>query len=143
MAIGDGLETVSDHATAEGRPWIGSVEDRRRVRDALLFPGWMTSLQPDYFLSYRLVPLAPSRTRVIAEVYFHAAAFRDGFDPSKVYGFWDRTNAEDRSICERQQRGLQSPSFEMGPYATVEDGVHAFDRRVAAAYLNEKERASR
>ncbi|NUP07675.1 MAG: aromatic ring-hydroxylating dioxygenase subunit alpha [Polyangiaceae bacterium] len=135
MELRDGIDTVSEAPGLEGRPLVASPADARHVSDALLFPGWMTSLQPDYFLSYRIVPEAPAVTTVIADIYFHASAFGLGFDPSNVYRFWDRTNAEDRKICERQQRGLASPSFEMGPYAPVEDGVHAFDRRVAAAYL--------
>lgn len=126
--------TVSDSPGFVGRPFITAEQDRRSVHDALLFPAWLTSLQPDYFLSYRLTPLGPTRTRITADIYFHAAAFNASFDPSAVYSFWDRTNAEDRAICELQQRGLASPSVELGPYASVEDGVRSFDQRVARAY---------
>lgn len=135
MELSDDAETVSDVPSRQRRPFVAAPEDRRIVHDALLVPGWMTSLQPDYFLSYRLLPTGPRSTRIIADIYFHAEAFGGSFDPSAVYSFWDRTNAEDREICVRQQRGLASPSFELGPYAEVEDGVHAFERRIARAYL--------
>lgn len=134
MELADELETVSDRGTLEGRPFLASSADRRTVFDALLVPGWLTSLQPDYLLSYRLEPLSAERTRVVSEIYFHAGAFKSSLDASHVYSFWDRANAEDRAICELQQRGLASPSLELGRYAEVEDGVHAFDRRVAAFY---------
>jgi Rieske 2Fe-2S family protein len=104
-----------------------SVSARRRS-------SWLTSLQPDYFLSYRLLPRSASETLVTADIYFHASAFVDGFDPSDVVTFWARTNAEDRAICERQQRGMAAPSFEPGPYASVEDGVFAFDRKLISEY---------
>jgi len=134
MTLAEGIETVSDDHLLRDRPLIAARDDARAVHDALLVPAWLTSLQPDYFLSYRLVPRAATLTTVIADIYFHAAAFVQGFDAAAVYSFWDRTNAEDRAICERQQRGLASPSFELGGYATTEDGMHAFDRRIARAY---------
>jgi Rieske 2Fe-2S family protein len=43
-------------------------------------------------------------------------------------------NLEDRVICERQQVGIRSRGFRPSRYATVEEGVHAFDKRVAQAY---------
>lgn len=134
MQLEEGTLTVSDHTGLDDRPFIAPEQDRRAVHDALLFPAWLTSLQPDYFLSYRLAPLTPTRTRITADIFFHAAAFTPGFNPSGVYSFWDRTNAEDRAICELQQRGLASPSLTLGPYATVEDGVRSFHGRVASAY---------
>jgi Rieske 2Fe-2S family protein len=136
MELSDGVETVSDAPTLEGRPFVAAAPDRRTVHDALLVPGWMTSLQPDYFLSYRLLPLSVDRTCVIADLYFHANAFIKGFDPGRVESFWDRTNAEDRAICERQQLGLATMTRDDCVYADVEDGVHAFDHAVARAYVS-------
>ena len=54
-----------------------------------------------------------------------------------MYDFWERVNAEDRAICEGQQLGIRSGGFSPSCYATVEDGIHAFDRLVARAYLRE------
>ncbi len=133
MELVEGCETVSESGKLEGRPFVAADFDRRCVRDACLFPGWLTSLQPDYLLSYRILPEAPDRTTVVSEVFFHAEA--PDAAHADVLAFWDRTNAEDRAICERQQRGVASPSYEPGPYAPSEDGMHAFDRLVAAAYL--------
>ena len=134
MKIAAGSDTVSASGSRNGRPFIAAPDDRLDVYDALLMPAWLTSLQPDYFLSYRLLPRSVNETLVTADIYFHASAFGDGFDASDVVSFWARTNAEDRAICERQQRGMASPSFEPGPYASVEDGVFAFDRKLVAAY---------
>jgi Rieske 2Fe-2S family protein len=139
MEIAEGLETVSEDGRLAGRPLVAHEADARLVHDALLMPAWLLSLQPDYLLSYRLVPRAPDRTTVIADVYFHQAARATDAEPHAVYGFWDRTNAEDRAICARQQRGVASPSFTRGTFARVEDGQYAFDRRIAEHYLRSAE----
>jgi glycine betaine catabolism A len=126
MELHPDFETVSEDGRRDGRPFVASEEDRRVVRDALFFPTWLSSLQPDYLLSYRLVPRAVDQTLVVAEIFFHAAAFHERFDPAAVTSFWDRTNAEDRAIVELQQRGLTESSHEPGPLAPSEDGIAAF-----------------
>jgi glycine betaine catabolism A len=121
---------VRAHATGSG----DASDDTPRVFDAMLFPGFLTSLQPDYLLTYRLTPLATARTRVTADVYFHPAAFGPTFEPRDVFDFWDRVNAEDKAICEDQQENAASRAFAPACYVTVEEGMHAFDRMVAAAH---------
>lgn len=130
MAIEDGADTVSDGGRFTGAPLVAAEQDRRTVFDALLFPVWMTSLQPDYFLSYLLVPRGPRETTIIADIFVHAAT-GPRVDLGPVFSFWDRTNAEDRAIIERQQRGLDAePSF-VGTLAQSEDGVASFRRLLA------------
>lgn len=124
-------ETVSRTGKLEGRPLIGPAA---RVYDAHLFPLLLTSLQPDYFLMYRLNPLAPDRTRITFDVWFHPAA---NADAPAVYELWDEINAEDRAIIEDQQQNARSRAFAPACYEPVEEGMHAFDRLVAAAYLEE------
>ena len=134
MDLVPGARTVAKAGGVE-RPFVVPEPERRRVADALALPCLLTSLQPDYLLTYFLEPLAAARTRVTANVYFHAAAFAPELQAEDVFGFWDRVNAEDRTICERQQLGLASRSFERAVYSLVEEGVHAFDRWVAQRYL--------
>lgn len=133
MEIAD-AETVSLDGSRHGRPLLVPSDGKGIVFDAMLFPSLLTSLQPDYLLTYRLTPLEAARTRVTADVYFHPAAFVPGFDPSDVYGFWDRVNAEDRAICEDQQANARSRGFDPVCYVTVEEGMHAFDRMVATIH---------
>jgi Rieske 2Fe-2S family protein len=133
MEIED-AETVSLDGSRNGRPRIVPPEKAVSVFDAMLFPSLLTSLQPDYLLTYRLTPLAAGRTRIVADVYFHPAAFTPDFAPRDVYEFWDRVNAEDRAICEDQQHNAKSRAFSPACYVAVEEGMHAFDRMVAAAH---------
>jgi Rieske 2Fe-2S family protein len=136
MAFADGVETVSRSGKRNGRPYLASPPYRQQVSDAILFPALLTSLQPDYFLTYRLVPLTAERTRVIAETFVHPAAVGPSFDPSDLTAFWEVVNAQDRDICEKQQVGIRSRGYRATRYATVEEGVHAFDCRVARAYAS-------
>ena len=135
MTFASGFETVSESGKRNGRPFVAAEEDRDRVLDALVLPLWLTSLQPDYLLTYRLAPLAVDRTLVVAEIHVHPAARRSDVDLADVFEFWDRTNAEDRAICERQQRGLESRHARLTQYAGSEDGLHAFERIVASRCL--------
>ncbi|HYQ04425.1 MAG TPA: aromatic ring-hydroxylating dioxygenase subunit alpha [Polyangiaceae bacterium] len=134
MELSPWLRTVALPSTRE-RPFIVPEAERGRVADALAMPALLTSLQPDYLLTYHLEPLSATRTRVTANTYFHAAAFAPELQAEDVFAFWDRVNREDRQICERQQLGLASRSFERASYSLLEEGTHAFDQWVARRYL--------
>jgi Rieske 2Fe-2S family protein len=135
MELAPGFETVSESGRRNGRPFVAAPEDRGRVLDALVFPLWLTSLQPDYLLTYRLAPLAADRTLVVAEIHVHPSALAAGVDLDDVFSFWERTNAEDRAVCELQQRGLGKRPDAHSRYAASEDGLHAFERLLAVRYL--------
>lgn len=135
MELAAGFETVSESGRRNGRPFVAAEEDRGRVLDALVFPLWLTSLQPDYLLTYRLAPLAVDRTLVVSEIHVHPGARANEASLDDVFSFWERTNAEDRKVCERQQRGLGARHGAPPRYAESEDGLHAFERLVAARYL--------
>ncbi|MFO0552019.1 MAG: SRPBCC family protein [Polyangiaceae bacterium] len=139
MELEPGFDTVSEDGALHGRAFVAAEEDRRRIGDALFFPVWLTSLQPDYFLSYRLVPRDVARTAVLAEIFFHAECGLSDGAPARrsaadVFAFWDRTNGEDRAICEAQQRGLGFASARPARLGPAEDGVANFVAKVAAAY---------
>lgn len=136
MALVDEAETVSLDGRRRDRPFIVPDEDRRLVHDAHLFPSLLLSVQPDYVLVYRLFPLAVDRTAVEFAILFHPSLVQPSFSPIDVIEHWQRTNAEDRAICERQQEGLAA-LVDPACYTRSEDGVHAFDRLVARTLLEE------
>jgi Rieske 2Fe-2S family protein len=126
MDIIDGSETVSTTGTLDGRALLVPADRARMVFDAMLFPLMLTSLQPDYFLTYRLEPLTEDATRVVAEIFVHASV-PEGADLSSIFSFWDVVNAQDRAICERQARGVRSRGFSPGPRIPADEGVDAFE----------------
>jgi len=139
MELSEGLETVSGSGQRDGRLFVAAPQDRRLVHDAWIAPNLLTSLQPDYLLSYRLEPEAVDRTRVVFSIDVHRGAadhaVAEGIED--LVRFWSTTNAEDRSICEAQQRGLAAAprGYPAGPRATSEDGLAAFEAIVARGYL--------
>ena len=132
MPIVDTAETVSLSGHLLGRPFLVPQEDRRVVHDAMRFPNLLTSLQPDYLLTFVLYPLGEGRTRVVASTYMHDDA------PSEAEGdvldFWSRVYEEDRLACERQERGLASHAMP-AEYTDVEEGAAAFAKMVAPEKL--------
>jgi len=130
MDLIDDAETVSKSGKLRGRT---PLRASRTVFDAMLFPTMLTSLQPDYLLTYRLEPASETRTRIVSEIFVHPATRDAGLDD--VFDFWDVVNAQDRAICERQQRGLSAAraaglSFSSAHLA-ADEGVDAFERLLA------------
>ncbi|MFO0615755.1 MAG: SRPBCC family protein [Polyangiaceae bacterium] len=125
MRFREGVETVSESGKIGKRKHVGVK--RTSVLDAYVFPLWLTSLQPDYLLSYRLTPLAPNRTEIAFDILVHPRSIR--VDLEDLRSFWVRTNAEDRAICERQQLGLElgRRSGARNQPVASEDGLLAFE----------------
>jgi Rieske 2Fe-2S family protein len=106
MRLRDGIATMSMSGassvpTIDGR----SHEDSRLVHYYLIYPYLMLSPHPDYELTHTVWPLSPSRSRVVCEWLFSAAAVAaTDFDPADIVDFWDLTNRQDWLLCERAQR---------------------------------------
>ncbi len=135
MELRDGVETVSRSGTRMGRPWI-VAEGRKEVRDSMVFPNVLTSLQPDYLLVYRVMPLGAERTAMVCEVWVHAGCTGDGAIIDDVTNFWDEVHREDAMACERQQRSVRSRAWRWDRYGDGDDGLHAFDRGIASRLLS-------
>ena len=66
-------------------------------------------------------PIAPDRTRIICEWYFHPDAIGDpDFDPRGAIEFWDMTNRQDWHLCTISQQGISSRGYIPGPYSEME-----------------------
>jgi Rieske 2Fe-2S family protein len=134
MRLRDGVETMS----LSGRSSVPTIpglshEDSRYVHYYAIYPNLLLSPHPDYVLTHTVWPLAPGRSRVICEWLFTREAVAAGnFDPADIVEFWDLTNRQDWTLCERVQLGVSSRGFAPGPYHATEDCVHTFDRWYAA-----------
>ena len=136
MKFERGTRTVAPSRTLGSRKFVAGAGWRNHVYDAYMFPLWLTSLQPDYFLTYRLIPLGPAETEVQADIWGHVASVTAKADRewSALAEFWERTNQEDRDIVERQMSGISSPSWDrMKLLVSEEQGIVAFNRRYASA----------
>lgn len=131
--IDPAVETVSEDGLRHDRPFLPGLpdEERDRVRDYHLFPTTLVSRQPDYLLTYRVEPLGVTRTRITHDLLVHAASTGPADD---VVAAWDRTNAEDARVIERQQRGIGGRGYLPGLVAPVEDGLRRFLNEMADIY---------
>jgi choline monooxygenase len=99
---------------------------------AWLYPNFMLNRYGPCLDTNHVVPLGPSRCKVLYEFHFLGDAADDGFvrasmEQSAV------TQREDIEICESVQRGLASRSYDPGRYAPrVEHGEHQFHRLLHA-----------
>ena len=126
MPIVGSAETVSLSGQRSGRSWVAAEDDRRLVHDAVRVPNLLTSLQPDYLLTFFLFAI-DGITRVFASIYVHEDAPDDASD---VIDFWARVHEEDRVACERQERGLRSLEMR-AKYTDVEEGAAAIAAMIA------------
>ncbi|HEY3853431.1 MAG TPA: aromatic ring-hydroxylating dioxygenase subunit alpha [Verrucomicrobiae bacterium] len=93
-------------------------------------PNFWNHSSCDHAVSTRLLPRGPQLTaiRVWWLVDEKAVEARD-YDLSKLMPFWQLTSEQDWEICERQQRGVNSPAYIPGPYSTYKEyNVDAFVR---------------
>jgi Rieske 2Fe-2S family protein len=82
----------------------------------------------DHAVSFRVLPISPTETQVTTKWLVHKDA-AEGIDYNidELTRVWAATNDQDRRIVEENQRGVNSPAFEPGPYAAShESGVIQF-----------------
>jgi len=99
-----------------------------------LYPNFMVNLYSGVMDTNLVLPLGPSRCRVVFDFYFPRSA-----SPAATAEFQqqslevaDRIQAEDMDICADVQRGLASRCFDTGRYSVRrEAGVHHFHRLLA------------
>lgn len=120
--------------TMDGRPvapLMGAYRDTDvgtlRLRT---LPNFWNHSSCDHGVSTRLLPAGPQRTaiRVYWLVEAQAVEGRD-YELSKLLPFWQLTSEQDWTICENQQRGINSSAYTPGPYSTFKEyNVEAFVR---------------
>ncbi len=137
MDLADGAETMSLTGKG-GAPFLPGLaaEQRHRVYYFGLFPNLLISPHPDFVLSHRVEPLAPSRSRVECRTLFRREVIEQGGIDLKYAGeFWDVTNQQDWAAIESIQRSAASPGFRPGPISEMEEAVYQFFNMVASGYV--------
>ena len=132
MGFKDGVETLS----ADGKrrravlPGLGERE-RAVVNYFAIYPNFLLTLHPDYMMTITIWPVAPGRTRLVAEWHFHPGEIaKPDFVFEDAIEFWDRTNREDWAISEQSYLGISSRGYQPGPYSEREKQLWEFDQFV-------------
>lgn len=138
--IGPTLKPGAHSWTMTGAPcgpiFPGLTEDERQAGYTFvtLWPSAYVVAHVDYVRSVRLVPLSPTRTRLIAEWHFAPATLaQPGFDPSDVAAFAKLVLGQDGAAAEMNQRGMASPSFDHARLMPEEYEIHRFHQSILAA----------
>jgi Rieske 2Fe-2S family protein len=138
MDLAEDAETMSlnGRGGAPALPGL-TLEERHRVYYFGLFPNLLISPHPDYVLSHRIEPLAPTRSRVECRTLFRREVVeKKGIDLDYGGQFWDVTNRQDWAAIESIQRSAASPGFRPGPIAEMEEAVYQFFNMVPTGYVS-------
>lgn len=109
--------------------WLGRVKDD--TAGTLLkyhYPTTWNHFLPDHSIVFRVTPLTPTTTEVTTKWLVNKDAVEGvDYDLQRLTEVWETTNDEDRRVVEDNQRGINSPAYEPGPYSPIhETGVMAF-----------------
>jgi glycine betaine catabolism A len=121
--------------TMTGQPAV-----RRRLSDSipadlnigalLLFhyPTTWNHFLGDHAISFRVLPLGPTRTELTTKWLVHRDAVEGvDYDLAELTQVWLATNEQDRRIVRENQIGMNCPTYEPGPLSNVtEGGVRQF-----------------
>jgi Rieske 2Fe-2S family protein len=112
-------------------PLMGEYQDAGvGTLRARTLPNFWNHSSCDHGVSTRLLPSGPQQTaiRVWWLVDEKAVEGRD-YEVAKLTPFWQLTSEQDWTICERQQRGVNSSGYMPGPYSTYKEyNVESFVR---------------
>jgi glycine betaine catabolism A len=121
--------------TMTGQPCV-----RRALSDAiprelnigalLLFhyPTTWNHFLADHAISFRVLPLTPTRTALTTKWLVHREAVEGvDYDVNELTRVWLATNEQDRRIVQENQVGMNYPDYQPGPLSPVtENGVRQF-----------------
>lgn len=86
---------------------------------------------PEMLDVFQLIPLAHDKTMVRAAYYGHQDPTPEEQEIRRLnIEINDSVNGEDKTLCERVQKGLFTSGYEPGPLSQMEVGIHYFHKMV-------------
>jgi Rieske 2Fe-2S family protein len=118
----------------DGRPVAPDMRTRQEAGDYCVFAelGFLAAFlaYPDYGTIYRFTPKEPFFTEVeVLWLVRSDAAEGEDYDPEALAWLWDVTSIADKTIIERNQRGVRSRAYRPGPFSLMEPGATAYVER--------------
>jgi Rieske 2Fe-2S family protein len=92
------------------------------------YPTTWNHFLPDHSITFRVTPVSPTETQVTTTWLVHKDAVEGvDYDLKRLTEVWEHTNDEDRVVVENNQKGINSPVYQPGPYSPIEEtGVAQF-----------------
>jgi Rieske 2Fe-2S family protein len=106
------------------RPLSDSVREAD-LGTLLLFhyPTIWNHVLADHAISFRLLPISPTRTELTTKWLVHKDAVEGvDYDVDRLTEVWRATNESDRRVCQENQIGVNSPAYDPAPYSPVHEG---------------------
>ncbi|CAI3798423.1 Carnitine monooxygenase oxygenase subunit [Pseudomonas sp. MM221] len=94
----------------------------------LHFPNTWNHALGDHAIAFRVLPLGPQKTAVTTKWLVHKDAVEGvDYNLDNLLKVWLSTNAQDKTLAENNQLGINSPAYRRGTYSSsAEYGVMAF-----------------
>jgi phenylpropionate dioxygenase-like ring-hydroxylating dioxygenase large terminal subunit len=109
-------------------PLMGTLPARNTGVFAIVtLPNFLLEASGDYLMTLSITPRGPQRTH--AEVCWLVrsdARENVDYDVQRLTEFWRLTSEQDWTLCENNQRGVNSSKYVPGAYAPSEAGVEHF-----------------
>ncbi|HXR91101.1 MAG TPA: aromatic ring-hydroxylating dioxygenase subunit alpha [Steroidobacteraceae bacterium] len=116
--------TMTGHPAVK-RPLSDSIPRDLNIGTLLLFhyPTSWNHVLADHAISFRVLPLGPTRTALTTKWLVHRDAVEGvDYDLGELTRVWLATNEQDRAIVRELQTGANCPTYEPGPLSNVTEG---------------------
>jgi Rieske 2Fe-2S family protein len=86
------------------------------------FPSIWLHVLADHACTFQVLPLGPQETQLTTKWLVHKDAV-EGVDYTveELTHVWRATNDQDRRVVQDNQRGINSPAYEPGPYSPEDE----------------------
>jgi glycine betaine catabolism A len=128
--IGTAVSYTASGAPAVRRALSDDVPSGLNIGALMIFhyPTTWNHVLADHAISFRVLPLGPTRTQLTTKWLVHRNAIEGSdYDLADLTRVWRATNEQDRTIVQENQIGVSSPRYEPGPFAEPQEtGVRQF-----------------
>ena len=129
MPLKEGTSVMTIDGSLGCQKMLGRIQNSNLGSLRILhLPNSWNHMQSDHFIVFRVLPISAQETLVTTKWFVHKDAIEGvDYDPENLRRVWDATNDQDRKLGEDNQRGINSLSYQPGPYSqTYEFGVIDF-----------------
>jgi glycine betaine catabolism A len=123
--LGEAVSYTLSGQPAVHRPLSEDVPSQMKVGALLAFhyPTTWNHFLIDHAVTFRVLPLGPARTELTTKWLVHRDAVEGvDYDLKDLTHVWLATNEQDRRIVHEIQIGMNSPTYEPGPFAFPQEG---------------------
>ena len=107
------------------KPLSDDIPNQLKIGALLAFhyPTTWNHFLADHAISFRVLPLGSTRTQLTTKWLVHRDAVEGvDYDLQELTHVWLATNEQDRRIVHENQIGMNSPTYEPGPFSFPQEG---------------------